>query len=108
MENESSSKFFDFGTPQLATVNNYCVYTAHGDFSFILDLSLPNSCSGCNCNISRYLLQRWLEINLLIATCVRFPARKRWRWSSGPALSRCNQCSCIGPRAYGGPAPWCL
>jgi len=22
--------------------------------------------------------------------------------------SRCNWCSCIGPRASGGPAPWCL
>jgi len=27
---------------------------------------------------------------------------------AGPALSRCNRCSCIGPRAYGGPRPWCL
>jgi len=26
----------------------------------------------------------------------------------GPALSRCNRCSCIGPRASEGPAPWCL
>jgi len=23
--------------------------------------------------------------------------------SSGPALSRCNRCSCIGPRASGAP-----
>jgi len=23
----------------------------------------------------------------------------------GPALSRCNRCSCIGPRAAGGPVP---
>jgi len=28
--------------------------------------------------------------------------------SAGPALSRCNRCSCIGPRASGGPAPCCL
>jgi len=27
---------------------------------------------------------------------------------AGPALSRCNRCSCIGPRTSGGPAPWCL
>jgi len=26
---------------------------------------------------------------------------------TGPALSRCNRCNCIGPRASGGPAPWC-
>jgi len=24
---------------------------------------------------------------------------------SGPALSRCNRCGCIGPRALGSPAP---
>jgi len=24
----------------------------------------------------------------------------------GPALGRCIRCSCIGPRASGGPAPW--
>jgi len=27
---------------------------------------------------------------------------------TGPALSRCNRCSCIGPLAFGDPAPWCL
>ena len=27
---------------------------------------------------------------------------------AGPALSRCNRCSCIGPRAIWGPEPWCL
>jgi len=27
---------------------------------------------------------------------------------SGSALSRCNRCSWIGPRASGGPALWCL
>jgi len=26
----------------------------------------------------------------------------------GPGLSQCNPCSCIGPHASGGPAPWCL
>ena len=28
--------------------------------------------------------------------------------ASGPTLSRYNRCSCIGHRAPGGPAPWCL
>ena len=27
---------------------------------------------------------------------------------AGPALSRCNRCSCIGPRASGASAPWWL
>jgi len=27
---------------------------------------------------------------------------------TGRALCRCNRCSCTGPRASGGPAPWCL
>jgi len=27
---------------------------------------------------------------------------------SGPALSQCNRCGRIGPRAPGGPAPWWL
>jgi len=31
----------------------------------------------------------------------------RFLWPE-PALSRCNRCSCIGPRTSGGPAAWCL
>jgi len=27
---------------------------------------------------------------------------------AGPALSLCNRCGCIGPRASVGPAPCCL
>jgi len=33
---------------------------------------------------------------------------QRQKVEPGPALSQCNRCGCIGPRASEGPAPWRL
>jgi len=48
-------------------------------------------------------------IEFSVALAVILGAQRYGQWChSGPALSRCNRCDCIGPRASGGSAPWCL
>jgi len=49
-----------------------------------------------------------LNVALIGTICTCTNELNVWSSVPGPALSRCNRCSCIGPRASVGPAPWCL